>query len=170
MDRNESLDITSVNDERRIHPRHHIQERIGSHFLYEIATKVIFQKFDKWSNQITGTPVNGFIKNMSVEGLCFTTDEMLKIGESLNLNVYLPKDVDQVQMRGEVRWIAPLAFSGDYPKYDIGVKLVTVNDHPVRDTIYFDQQYNLEWSSVLESVFGKYRILMQKEKNPGNNS
>ncbi|MBF0479566.1 MAG: PilZ domain-containing protein [Candidatus Omnitrophica bacterium] len=159
------MNMASQQSDRRIHPRHSIQEKLGSHFLYEIATKVIFQKFDKWSNQASGTPFNGLIKNMSVEGLCFTADTDLKIGDCLNLNVFLPKDADQVQMQGEVRWVAPLASSGDHRKYDIGVQLVVVNNQPVSNTVYFDEKYHLEWSSVLESVFGKYRILMQKAKN-----
>ena len=106
------------------------------------------------------------IKNVSAEGLCFIFEEKMDQDTLLNIELVLPGDKDAICMIGEVRWCQDiLGGKNGKPKYDIGVRLLSVNDKPVEESIYFDEAYHLEWSVVLDSIFGNYRILTQKRKN-----
>ena len=52
--------------------------------------------------------------------------------------------------------------------YHIGVILALVNGKPVNESVHFDKEYGVDWSVVLESVFGSYKMLMgerYKKKN-----
>ena len=52
--------------------------------------------------------------------------------------------------------------------YHIGVILSRVDGESVYDSIHFDKEYGVNWSVVLESVFGSYKMLMgekYKKKN-----
>lgn len=153
-------------DEQRLHERYSPESKIGTHFFYEIATKLKIQRFDKWTNTVFGEQHNAFLKNISVEGLCFCTEQKFQIGQFLYLEIFVPQDNHTVPLAGEIRWIKAIEHSAQRPrKFEVGVQLVTVNGHPVRDSIYFDQNYHVEWSEVLEAVFGHYRVIMQNQRN-----
>ena len=62
-------------------------------------------------------------------------------------------------MEGEVRWIEK---HGN--RFDAGVELETVEGKQVAESVHFDDLYQIEWSEVLETVFGKFKINLNQRK------
>ena len=130
------------------------------HYPYDINTKVDYQLTDK--NHVKLSPkYAGTSRNVSAEGLCFHSSKQLRGGDNLLIEVYLPGDESAINLEGTVRWCQSMEKEAGF---NTGVKLVTVNGQSVRETIHFDEMYHIEWSLVLESILGKYRILAQKRQ------
>ena len=151
--------------EKRVHERFDTEVKIYFQFEYDIKTKVEFQRVNEKLKQASNKYL-AYSKNVSTAGICFTSEHRLIVGDNLFLEVYVPGSEIPIAMKGEVKWSQESGGSG-YGKslYDTGVKLITVEGQPVKESIYFDERYQVEWSAVLESVLGSYRKLAQKRKN-----
>jgi hypothetical protein len=108
-------------------------------------------------------------QNVSVEGLSFVSLQSVEQNDLLHLEVYLPSAKDPIHMKGEVIWcntvLAPPAQDApgkrqDQKSYHVGVKLITVGGTPVHESVHYDEEYQVYWSNVLESIFGNYKMLM----------
>lgn len=144
-------------NKRRKYKRFCLERELYYHFPYEFSSKVHIQ-----SHQEQSCRHKAQIKNVSTEGLCFHTSEHLHEGDDLDLEVFIPGLDEPVNLRGEVSWINQTPEDGGF---DTGVKLIQIEGKPVKDSIYFDQQYGVYWSDVLESILGKFRILEQEKKS-----
>ena len=150
--------------EKRRHQRHDAEERVYFRIAYDVKTKVRFQILkDKDKNNSLFQKYPATCKNVSAEGLAFTSSKELMKGDCLHIEVYVPSKKEPIDMEGEVRWSQRLPSQPKYEqKFDTGVKLITVNGKSVLESIYHDGANQIVWSSALESVFGEFRKLIQK--------
>ena len=149
--------MNSSKDQRR-YERYDTEVKIYFYVTYDVRTKVRFQIIDK-KGKTSSPKYTALSRNVSAEGLCFTSDKKLAPGDYLHLEVLLPGGKESVPMEGNVRWCQK---SKTPKKYDTGVKLSYVNGESVEKSIYHDQAYQVIWSIVLESILGNFRILEQK--------
>ena len=70
---------------------------------------------------------SALIKNLSVEGICFTSDKELKKGASLALEIFLPSQREPLHLEGKVVWSKPArGEKGKEDGFEVGVKLFTI--------------------------------------------
>ena len=156
--------------ERRKYERYGTEAKVYFRVVYEIETKVEYQVLEKVDGKKLSEKHPAMSKNISAEGLCFTSSEKLKKGDFLYLEVYLPSQKEPIHMEGQVRWSHMTSQEEEKEnKFDVGVKLITVNGKSVLASIHFDEANKVIWSSVLESVFGEFRKLAQKKAHSQTN-
>ena len=161
---------------KRKYKRYNTEARIYFDFAYDLETKVKFELVEEKKKQKPKKKYLAVSRNISAEGLCFVSHKDVKERDKLYMEIYLPSAVEPIHMSGEVKWCDPVSESSTYvlddktnkPMYHIGVVLSLVGGDPVSDSIHFDKEYGVNWSVVLESVFGSYKMLMgekYKRKN-----
>lgn len=161
--------MTGRKDERRKAERYRTEVEIYFDFAYDIETKVKFELIDRQKEKALSRKYSAVSRNVSIEGLCFVSRKKVEQGDLLHLEVYLPAASEPIHMKGEVKWCRPVPPSPDASpedkkiqcSFETGVKLMLVNGEPVHKSIHHDQAYGVDWSIVLESVFGSYRMLME---------
>jgi hypothetical protein len=152
-----------IKNERRKYARYNTEVKIYFHVNYDLKTKIRFRVLDEKESIPLSKKYPALSRDVSAEGLRFNSAKMLKKGNTLYLEVYLPRKKRPVRMTGQVRWSKKVfGFGGDKNKFDTGVKLLTVSGKPVSGSIYFDEESRVIWSAVLDSIFGSFRKLMQK--------
>lgn len=158
--------MNRLKKERRKYERYDTEAKIYFHVNFDIKTKVKFQLLDKDIERALSKKYSALSRNISAEGLRFSSDKKLKKGNSLYLELYLPKQKKPIPMTGEVRW-SRAALGGAKKKYgfDSGVKLITISGRSVSSSIYYDKDHKVVWSVVLDSVFGNFRRLMRRLKS-----
>ncbi|MBI5150781.1 MAG: PilZ domain-containing protein [Candidatus Omnitrophica bacterium] len=149
--------------EKRQYERYDTELKVYFHHTYDIRTKVRFQLFDRLKKKAISQKYSALSKNVSAEGISFVSSHPPKKGDYLNLEVYLPTATQPVVMEGEVRWSRLIARDKEGKVFQTGVLLKKVNNNPIHDTIYFDEEYHIHWSNVLESVLGKYKSLAKNK-------
>ena len=144
--------------ERRKYYRYDTEMKIYFRVSYDVQTKVTFQVIDGDKSK----RYSGISKNISVEGIYFVSEKELKEGDKLLIEINTPKMKVASLMEGEVRWSHKVL---DDPKYSdmfhTGVKIITVDGESVADSIYHDKKYAVDWSIVLESVFGSFNEMIR---------
>jgi hypothetical protein len=66
-------------------------------------------------------------------------------------------------MEGEVRWSRLISSTpGAINQYLSGVVIKKIDGKDVEGTIHFDQEYKVNWSQLLERVFGSFAKLCRK--------
>jgi hypothetical protein len=152
--------------ERRKFKRYNTEVKIYFDFKYDLQTKVDFEVIDKEKKKPLSDKYTAISRNISVEGLCIVSERELKDDDVLHLELYLPGSINPIHMEGAVRWCSPnksvdqVKDKDDKVKYLSGILLSLVEGESVQDSIYYDQEYKVNWSDVLESVFGDYKLLM----------
>jgi len=156
--------MTENNPERRKYERYDTEVDIYFKVSYDLDTKVDFQKADDKYEIAVSQKYSAISKNVSAEGIAFVCDLKLKLSEHLFLEVYLPNSDQAISMKGEVRW------SSDYDDpsqekelFITGVKLLTIENEPVENSIYYDDKNEIHWSVVLDKILGDYGAIMQKK-------
>lgn len=149
-------------DERRSHERYDTDLKIAFCVNFDLETKIKFQlKNDKESQHIH----TAFGHNINVEGLGFSSEVELKKGDMLLMDVFLPAIKTPIPMEGKVMWCSSSAADGGYVgKYRTGVKISRVRGEDVEKTIVIDPANKVQWSIVLESVFGEFKKGILKSK------
>jgi len=95
----------------------------------DVATKVNFRRQGgKETGAFTASSAsNG--KNISMDGLCFRTQQQLEVGTRLALEVFLPSQPEPLLLQGEVRWCRPAeAKEKDKTVFDTGIRLLNIKD------------------------------------------
>ena len=150
--------MSSSKDERRKYHRYETQLEVRYFFVYDVKTLVKFQVKDRQTGQPLSRKYSALSRNVSVEGLCFTSGKQLETGALLYLEVYVPGTQEPVYMEGVVMWSRPVSFEPeDENKFDTGVRLFTVRGKDVQGSLFFDEANKLYWSVVLDSVFGSFK-------------
>ena len=165
--------MTDKKKERRRFKRFKTKVEIYFDFAYDIETKVKFELLDQKGKEALSGKYPAVSQNVSVGGLCFACRRKVKQGDMLHLEVYLPGSRKPIHMKGEVEWCKPVvpSFEDRAAKekvrgsFEVGVKLMFVNGKSVSESIYHDEMYNVDWSIVLETVFGSYGVLMKGKDN-----
>jgi hypothetical protein len=150
--------------ERRKYERYDMETRVHFFVNYDLKTKVEFQVVNGRKVKLVPHKYTGFTRNISAEGMRFSSDVKLKKGERLFLKVYLPGARRSIPMTGEVHWSRLLdpRPKGKYV-FDTGVKILTVRKKRVAPTIHFEEHKQVHWSIVPESVFGGFRKFVHKK-------
>ena len=150
---------------KRKYERYETEVKIYFEVDYNLQTKVEYQLVGRNKQKLLSKRYLGLSRNVSTEGMCFISDYLLKKDDVLSIEVYLPGDDENpIQMLGEVRWSDAMpAKEGDPVRYSTGVKLLTVNDQSIAPSITFDEENKVYWSPVLESIFGKFKVIHQKK-------
>lgn len=159
--------MNNPNEERRKYSRYNTEMKVFFRVSYDVKTKVTFQVItaDSAGNEGASEKYLGISRNISVEGLCFVSDKKLEPGKIILLEVYPPKVKTPVQMKGEVRWSQEVPGDSEGKnKIHTGVKLIEVNNMPVADSIYYDEEYKVYWSSVLETIFSSFKYMIEHDK------
>lgn len=158
--------MNNLKHESREHKRFETEQQISFYFDYEFQTPLEFRGEPVQPEQSESVKHSGISKNVSAEGLCFTSPMRLNQGMPLQMDVYL-LDEKKVHLEGEVRWSRLISSEKDEePNFETGVKLTVVEGHSIKDTIYYDEAYNVIWSAALESIIGNFRVLAQQKKKP----
>jgi len=157
---------------KRKYKRYNTEAKIYFDFAYDLETKVEFELIE--DEKKARKRYLAVSRNISAEGLCFVSHKDLKEEDKLYMELYLPSVIEPIHMRGKVKWCDAVSESSMYvlgdkknkQMYHIGVILSVIDGDPVNDSIHFDEEYGVNWSVVLESVFGSYKMLMgEKYKN-----
>jgi len=134
-------------------------------FNYDFTTKIDLLEADPEGASLA-EKYPACCKNVSAEGLCFTSMKKLKSGEAVHLELYLQEQDVPICMEGEVRWSQ--VFVGNEEEedalFDTGVRLISVEGKPVEKSIYFDKEHHVIWSEALECILGKYKEMIQERK------
>jgi len=146
-------------DNKRDHKRYITKPKEKVHFAYDVTTQLDFQIRSKDNKDALSEKHCATMKNVSVVGLCFESENEIHDGDDIHIKVYFPGTAECVDMEGEVRWIEK---HGN--RFDAGVELETVEGKQVAESVHFDDLYQIEWSEVLETVFGKFKINLNQRK------
>lgn len=141
-----------MGNERRQHQRYDTEVKISFTCPYDLETKLDYQVVNKIKES---KMYHGLTRNVSAAGLCFVSNHQLADGLILKMEVYPPGKDIPVVMTGEVRWCQQ--FDDDKAQYTTGVKVIEVDGKKIDDTVYFDETYQIYWSSVLQSVFDNFK-------------
>jgi ribosomal protein S1 len=76
-------------------------------------------------------------QNISAEGVCFESDEHLKLGLYVQLEVDIQDNFPPISMVAEIRWIGDIAPSKG-KRYVNGVKIISM---PTKDEVRFLKYY-----------------------------
>ena len=162
--------MMNMNSEnKRIHPRYCVPHSDDPCYEYEVVmTKTkVHAKIDQ--QQSIDHDYLGFIKNVSVEGLCFSSDGLYEYGQIVEMEVELPGAVKSIHMEGEVQWNKLVEAQekmkeepDELAKFRTGIKVIEVDGKMVSETIHFEENYHIQWSIVLDSIFGNFRCITSK--------
>ncbi|MCQ9208341.1 MAG: PilZ domain-containing protein [Omnitrophica bacterium] len=90
----------------------------------DLATKVNFRIKGKDKKETSLVPASAISNNISVEGICFRSEQQLPPGTKLELQVVLPSEKEPLILSGKVKWSHPTQGTGeDKGKFDVGVQL-----------------------------------------------
>jgi len=93
----------------------------------DMNTKLNFQIKEVSGEQVLAEKNSGIVKNLSVEGICFSSEKQLKSGSKIELAIALPGSPSPIEIRGEVVWSRPIEEQkGAKVVFDTGVKLVNI--------------------------------------------
>ena len=145
---------------RRRHPRYDTEMEVYFKLKYDTKIRVEFQVLQSRHEEGTAPKYFGLCNNVSAEGMLIVSKKELAKNDLLMLEVYKPASKNPIKMEGEVRWCerCPGA-SKEHDMFYAGVQIVSVNERPVADSVYFDKKYLVAWSAVLEELFGTFPAL-----------
>jgi hypothetical protein len=152
----------SADQVERKFPRFGTDVKVSFKVAYDFRTEVDFKVKDEKEPGQEQTYI-GFSKNISVNGLCFESAKQLKTGDYLWMELHLPKHGNMIYMEGEVRWSSLVQVSPTSPRqYISGILVKKVDGVEIDDTVYFDEEYKVTWSHLLERVLGGFAKLSRK--------
>ncbi len=167
--------MNNKGSERRKHKRYNTEAEIYFDFIYDLQTKVEFELIDQKDEKALSKKYSAVSRNVSVGGIAFRSSHKVKQEDLLHMEVYLPGTEEPINMKGKVEWCKPVRPSYEdrlledvegRRVFEVGVRLLLVNDQSVEESIHHDQIYDVDWSIVLEHVFGNYRLLMEGKHKP----
>lgn len=153
----------SRKSERRHHERYETDLKIAFSVNFDLETKIKFQVQGKPNETSSNCVYNGVGHNINVEGLGFSSGVKLEKGEMLLMDVFLPTVPEPIQMTGKVRWCS----SSNPGEFKTGVKILKVRGEDVQSSVFLDPTHKVQWSILLESVFGGFKESILKKKSLG---
>ncbi|MBN1869054.1 MAG: PilZ domain-containing protein [Candidatus Omnitrophica bacterium] len=162
--------MTEQGKDRRKYKRFNMDAEIYFDFIYDLETKVEFELIDQKGEKVLSEKYTAISRNVSVGGLCFSGSQQVKQDDLLHIEVYLPRAKKPIHMKGRVAWCKPITPSYEdrikeevegERTYEVGVRLLYVDGKSVDESIHHDAVYDVDWSVVLESVFGNFKMLME---------
>ena len=137
--------------ERRKYDRYGSNMEVSFKLIYDVHTQIKYQIIDTQGERLLSKKYSGFSQDVSAEGLRFTSSEKLNSGDIIRVEVYTLMTPKPIMMDAEVRWCR-LNPQSNHPdtKFETGIKIMTVNQKPVAETVKFDKVRGVVWSDVLE--------------------
>lgn len=159
---------SKASDDKRGAARHDCREKIYFDFVYDFQAKVDFKPVSSPASGST-RKYSGFTRNISTQGICFSSQVQLNEGVVVDMDVYIKDAPDPVHLQGKVRWNKLTLIDNMGTKhFDTGIHLDSINGQPVKDSIHFDEAYKVYWSDVLESLLGQFRKEAKKRAPNGS--
>ncbi len=151
--------MEGASEERRRFERYDTSAEIYFRVTYDVKTKIRYKLLDK-EDETAYRKYLAIGRNVSVQGIAFTSFKQLNQGDKLHLEVYLPGSKEPVHMDGEVRWSKGLDPDQEMNnQFVTGVRILDVMGRNVDETVRLDEKTNVQWSIVLESILGQFRRL-----------
>ena len=147
------------NQERRRAPRYDTDAQIKFYVNFDVRTRVDYRVKKAEADQFSEQKHTGISKNVSVEGLCFSSEVALQKSDGVYMEVFVPQSETPIVMEGTVQWCRPAEEANAAAGFETGVKVRDVNGESVGNTIFFDNIHKLLWSNLLESVFSSFKEL-----------
>ena len=112
------------------------QEERRKYIRLNVANEVNFRVRDKKTpacRQAGTGPLkaktSGVSKDISMEGICFSTEKQLESGTKLDLEIMLPSGSEPLILKGEVKWSRLLeAEANAKAMFDTGVQLLVIQE------------------------------------------
>ena len=105
------------------------QEERRKYIRLNVANEVNFRVKDKETAGPLEAKASGISKDMSMEGICFSTDKQLEPGTKLDLEIMLPSESEPLILRGEVKWSRLLEARANLKAmFDTGVQLLVIQE------------------------------------------
>lgn len=145
--------------EGRKYQRYDTEVKIHFYVPYDLKTKILFQFKKIQPDPELNKRFSGLTKNISAGGLCFVSEQKLEREDNILVDVYLPGVEAPIPMEGEVKWSKA---DDDGLQFFTGVEISKVSGKPVEQSIYFDQDHQVIWSSILDKVLGSFASLHKK--------
>ena len=138
--------------ERRKYERYDMEAKVHFYADYVLKTKVKFQVVDAGKIK----RYMGISRNISAEGMRFSSGVKLKKGDILLIELFLPKIKKPIPMTAIVRWSKKMRVLRGQYAFDTGARLITVEGQLVEPSIHFEEHKQVHWSTVLDVVFGSF--------------
>jgi hypothetical protein len=152
-------------NETRTYERYDKKEKAFIFYNYDFATKMDFIDYDTGGTSLVHK-YPACSKNVSAEGICFTSLKKLKEGENIKLELYVGEQAAPIHMEGQIRWSQAVHLGKEEDSlFDTGVRLLSVEGKSVPESIHFDNTHHVLWSESLEQILGKYKEIMKKRKD-----
>ena len=145
-------------EERRRAPRHETEAKITFYVNFDVRTRVDYRVKKAEDEEFSEKKHSGISKNVSVEGLCFSSEVALQKSDGVYMEVFVPQSETPIFMQGTVQWCRPVE-DGSGARFETGIKVRDVNGESVENTIFFDNIHKILWSNLLESVFSSFKEL-----------
>jgi hypothetical protein len=159
----------SINEDlqKRKYPRFETEVKVHFQLPYDFRTEIDFS-VDVEAKHGSPQMYVGFSKNISVQGLCFESNKRLNPGDVLWLELHMPSTNEIIYMQGQVRWCQLSSASPETVKsFVTGLEVHKVDGVDIEQTVYFDEQYGVTWSHLLERVLGNFAKAQKKSKPSG---
>jgi len=155
---------------RRKYDRYETDLKIQFSVSFDVETKIDYRVKSRDAEKYPPQKYHALSRNVSAEGLCFTSKRKLNHGDQVLVEIFLPLSEAPIPMEGEVRWSRLFEHQPDSggPLYETGILLEKVDGRPVKESIFTDRENRIVWSTVLESVFGSFKHLARSRKNNSN--
>ena len=151
--------MSKKDNEARRHQRYDTEVKIHFYVPYDLKTKISFQFKKTQVDPALNKRFSGVTKNISAGGICFVSEQKLERGDYILVDLYLPAVAKPIVMEGEVKWSKA---DDDGLQFFTGVEISKISDKPVEQSIYFDQEHQVIWSSILDKVLGSFASLHKK--------
>ena len=143
--------------EKRKSQRFQTEKKVFFQIAFDVKTRVDFQIMDKETGKFLSRRYSALSNDVSADGLSFCCGHKLNSGDWLLLEV----EVDQgqkkvIRMEGEVKWSS--ASTDDPSKFNTGLHLLNVEGKAVQKTFHLDENNEVVWSAVLESILGNFKV------------
>ena len=94
-------------------------------------------------------------KNICAEGICFTSDNQLRVGDVLKLKVLLEDDAEPFYLKGEVRWSNSVLREGK-TVFDTGLRILDIDSNDEQKFVgYVCSRMSRELKKYLKTQAGR---------------
>ena len=105
------------------------QEERRKYIRLNVANEVNFRVSGKKTTEPLKAKTSGVSKDISMEGICFSTEKQLESGTKLDLEIMLPSGSEPLILKGEVKWSRLLeAQANAKAMFDTGVQLLVIQE------------------------------------------
>ena len=143
--------------EKRKFQRFETEKKVFFQIAFDVKTRVDFQIMDKETGKLLSRRYSALSKDVSADGLSFCCGHKLNAGDLLSAEVEGVQGQKKIiRMEGAVKW--SLASADDPSKFNTGLHLLSVEGKAVQKTFHLDENNEVLWSAVLESILGNFKV------------